>query len=99
DRGASGGLRRMDAARLLVDETRPLELCDGGRGPREKRTRTDRHDDVVGEAPAELLDALEEERLGALRVIRTPREIHETPALLVGEPPTETVDLVVGPAD
>ena len=80
-------------------ESGAAELSCGGRGAREKRAGPDGHDDVVGEAPSELLSGLEEERLGPFGVIRAEGEVDEAPALFVGETRAQPIDLVVGPVD
>src|SRR5207247_9396644 len=80
-------------------ESGAVELSCGGRGAREQRAGPDGHDDVVGEAPSELLSGLEEERLGPFGVIRAEGEVDEAPALFVGETRAEPIDLVVAPVD
>src|SRR5438093_10546510 len=47
------------------------------------------------ERPPELLGAFEQHRLAALRVIRAQREVHEAPAVFIGEAATETIHRVI----
>ena len=65
------------------------ELAPGG----------DRHDDLVGQAPAELLRGLEGQRLAALAVVGAKVEVAEPPVDAVGELGAETVDVVVAAVD
>ena len=98
DRRAAGRLRRVYARGSTVDQPGRSQLRRGRRGPREQRARTDRHDDVIGQAPPELFGALEEKRLRTLGVVGPQREVHEPPALLVGETRAQAIHLVVGAA-
>ena len=77
------------------DEARRAQLIRGGRLTREQRTGSDRNDDVVGERPSELLGAFEQDRVAALGVIRAQREVHEAPAVLIGEAAAETIHRVI----
>ena len=54
---------------------------------------------MLRQVPAELLGALEEQRLTTLRVVRAQVEVHEAPAGLVGKARAEAIDLVVRPVD
>src|SRR5439155_23891416 len=94
---ASGGLCCVDAEGAFFDEAGTAELRGRGRGTREERAGPDRYDDVVRKPPPELLCALEEERLRPFGVVRAEREVHESPPLLVREPGTQPVELVVRP--
>src|SRR5207245_8982032 len=96
--GADGRWGGVYAERAF-GESGAAELGRGGRGAREERAGPDGHDDVVGEAPSELLSSLEEERLGPFGVIRAEGEVDEAPALFVGETRAQPIDLVVGPVD
>src|SRR5207249_928203 len=86
-----------DAEGAFFDEAGTAELRGRGRGTREERAGPDGYDDVVRKPPPELLCALEEERLRPFGVVRAEREVHESPSLLVREPGTQPVDLVVRP--
>src|SRR5207237_4164743 len=86
-------------AKCAFGEAGAAELRGGGRGPREERARADWDDDMLGQAPSELLSGLEEEGLGPFGVVRTEGEVDEAPALFVGETRAQPIDLVVRPVN
>ena len=72
------------------------ELLEAAGDLRELRAGGDRADDAVRQLPAELLDRLERERLGALGVVRAQVDVHERPARpLARDLGAEPVDVVV----
>ena len=71
-----------------------MPLLEAARDLREQRARGDRRDDAIGQLPAELLDRLVGERLGALGVVGAQVDVHERP-LVGGELGAQPVDIVV----
>ena len=64
---------------LLLDRADRDELLERPVDLRQQGAARDRHDDVIGQAPAELLGGLEPERLRALRVVRAACSRSRTP--------------------
>ena len=65
----------------------------------DKRTAGHGDDDVVGEAPAELLGDLVADGLGAFGVVGPEVDVDEAPLVLVGDEGAEAVDVVVVTVD
>ena len=98
-RRAAGRLRRVDLRHRSVDEADRARLAEAARDARQQRAAGDGRDDVLRQPPAELLDDLEAERLGALGVVGAQVDVGEAPAVLVGDLRAEPVDVVVVAAD
>ena len=81
---------------VALDQPGVDELLEPAGELGELRAGGDRADDAVRELPAELLDRLERERLGALGVVRAHVDVHERPARpLARDLGAEPVDVVV----
>ena len=66
----------------------------------EHRAAGDRHDDAIGQPPAELLGDLEGQRLRAFRVVRPHVDVDERPAVVdVGDLAAQPIDVVVVAVD
>ena len=65
----------------------------------EQRSARDRHDDMVGGLPSELLGGLEREGLRSLRVVGPHVDVHERPLVQPGELRAQAVDVVVVAVD
>ena len=100
DRRATVRLRARHAdVRLLVEQPHLVQLVEALADLGEQRSAGDRHHDVVGHAPAELLGGLERERLRTLGVVRPHVDVHERPLVDAGELGAEPVDVVVVAVD
>ena len=91
---------RRSSASVAVDEADRAQL----RGSRAQMRGSSvppatGRDHVLRQPPAELLDDLEAERLGALGVVGAQVDVGEAPAVLVGDLRAEAVDVVVVAAD
>ena len=94
-RTAALGLRARDPVRLLLDGADRDELAERPVDLGEQRAARDRHHDVVGQAPSELLGGLEPERLRALRVVRAHVHVDERPRQRLGHLAAQAVHRVV----
>ena len=83
---------RFDQAKLHQLVECLLDLDD-------QRTAGHRADDVVGQAPSELLGDFEADGLRSFSIVRTQVDVDEAPAMLVGDLRAETVDLIVVAGD
>ena len=83
DRRAAGGLRRIDARQLAVDQADLAQLAQSADDARQQRAAGDRRDEVLRIAPAELLDDFEAHRLRAFGVVRAQVDVDEAPAVAV----------------
>ena len=100
DRRAPERLRARHAQlRLLVEQPDLVQLVEALADLGEQRAAGDRHDDVVGRLPAELLGGLERERLRALGVVRAHVDVHERPRVRARELRAQPVDVVVVAVD
>ena len=92
-------LRAVHDRHLARDQAGVDELLEAARELRELRAGGDRPHDAVRQLPAELLDGLEGQRLGALGVVRAQVDVHERPRRpLARDLGAEPVDVVVGAA-
>ena len=99
DRRAAGRLRRVDRRQLALDQADGAELLEALEDARQQRAAGDRRDDVLREAPAELLGDLEAVGLRALGVVRAQVDVGEPPAVLVRHLRAQPVHVVVVAAD
>ena len=99
DRRAAGGLRRMDARQLAVDEADLAQLAQPANDARQQRAAGDRRHQVLRIAPPELLDDLEAHRLRALGVVRPQVDVDESPAVAVADLRAQPVHVVVVAGD
>jgi hypothetical protein len=81
---------------VAVDQAYFHHLVEPSLDLGEQRPAGDRNDNVVGRFPAELLDDLEGQRLGALGVVGADVDVDERPVELTGDLRAQTVDVVVG---
>ena len=100
DRRAAGGLRAEHLVRGRLDEPELAELLETLVDLGQLRAGRDRDDDLLGQAPAELLGDLVAQRLRTLGVVRADVDVDERPLLVLrrelgGEP----VDVVVVAVD
>src|SRR5262245_20781299 len=99
DGRASGGLRGMNLRQLTVDESNLFELTKSTGYARQQRPTRNRRDEMVGISPSQLLHDLEPHRLGAFGVVRAQVDVHEAPAVTIGNLSAEPVHVVVVPGN
>ena len=86
DGRAAGGLRSEEAHRRLgFDQAEEDELVEGLADFADQGAAGHGHDDVVGQAPAELLGDLVADGLRAFRVVGAQVDVDEAPVVLVGD--------------
>ena len=96
DRRAAGRLGAVHLVGLVLDQAELDQLLERLVDLRQLRAGRHRDDDLVGQAPAELLGDLVAEGLGALGVEGADVDVDERPALLLaGDLGGELVDVVV----
>ena len=82
--------------RRAVDESQFDELLEALGDLGELTARGERHDDLIGRAPAELFADLEGQRLGAFGVVRAQVHVDEGPVGVFGDQlDAEPIDVVV----
>ena len=96
-RPAALGLRAAHPVRLLLDRADGDQLLERPVDLRQQGAARDRHDDVIGQAPPELLGRLEPEGLRALRVVRAHVHVHERPRQRLRDLGAQAVHVVVVP--
>ena len=101
DGRAAGGLRAEEAhgARRLLDQAEKDELVEGLADLADQRAAGHGNDDVVRQAPAELLGDLVADGLRAFRVVGAQVDVDEAPVVLVRDQRGEAVDVVVVAVD
>ena len=99
DGRAAGGLRAEEADGLVFDQAERDQLIEGLADLADQRAAGHRADDVVGQAPAELLGDLVADGLRALGVVGAQVHVDEAPVVLVGDQRAEAVDVVVVAVD
>ncbi len=95
DGRAAGGLRAEEADLLVFNEAESDQLVEGFANFGDERAAGHGHDDVVGQAPAELLGDFEADGLGAFRVVGAQIDVDEAPVVAVGNLRAEAIDVVV----
>ncbi len=99
-RGAALGLGAEDLAAGLGHQAQLRQLAERLVDLDQLGAGRHRHDDLLGQPPAQLLGDLEADRLGALGVVRADVHVHERPVLaLVGQLGGQLVDVVVAALD
>ena len=99
DGRAAGGLRAEEADRLVFDQTERDQLIEGLADLADQRAAGHGDDDVIRQAPAELLGDLVADGLRALGVVGAQVDVDEAPVVLVGDQGAEAVDVVVVAVD
>src|SRR5271156_116526 len=82
---ATGSLRAEETHFLLFDQAERNQLLEGLADFRDERAAGHRHDNIVGQPPAELLGDLKAHGLRAFRVVGTQIHIDEAPVVAVGD--------------
>ena len=99
DGRAAGGLGSEEADRFVFDEAEVDELVEGLANFADERATGHGDDDVVGQAPSELLGDLVAYGLGAFGVVGAEIHVDEAPVVFVGDLGAETVDVIVVAVD
>ena len=95
NRRAAGGLRAEELHVLWLDQAERDQFLEGLVNLGDERAAGHGHDDVVGQAPAELLGDLIADGLRAFGVVGPQIDVHEAPLVLLADLRAEAVDLVV----
>jgi hypothetical protein len=95
--GFTGGLGRVDLCLQFFQDANFVKFLETLPYLRQKRPARTRHDHIVRPRPAELLHDLEALRLGALCVKGPDVNVHECPAVLVGNLAAEPVHVIIAP--
>ena len=100
NRCAPGGLGGVNPGDWpVLDQTDGLEFLKRLGHFGQDRAACGRHDNMLGQTPAELLGNFKAIGFGAFGVIRPDVDVHERPAVLVGNLAAQPVDIVVVAVD
>ena len=85
----------MNLRQLPFNQAELAELPEGAANPGEQGSASHRHDQVLGKAPAELLDDLEAKGLGPFRVVAAQVDVGEGPPVPIPDLRAEAIHVVI----